>query len=124
MIAVVIATIVVASLALAYLFTDVFGSSPQATIQVRSIDFPEDVQYEIYLKGVGVSETGEMLIDGVLVSNGSEIHRFKGFAEVEIIFRHTGWPGQDCVCPYLLSDGQILRILVFPEGGVGWGLSY
>jgi hypothetical protein len=124
LIAIVIVVIVVASLALAYLFTDVFGSTPQATIQIRSIDFPEDVQYEICVKGAGVPESGEMLIDGALVSNGSEVYRFEGFAAVEIMFRHTGWPGQDWICPYLLSDGQTLVVLVWPSGGVGWQLSY
>jgi len=108
------------SFSLAYFFTDIFNEdSPQAIIQVDSIDFPEDVQYEIYL-----NRTGEMIAHGILPSNESVIHHFKGFVSEQIVFRHSGWPEEDWISPYLLSDEQRLGISVFPEGGVGWALSY
>lgn len=118
--ALVVAMIAVTSFSLVYLFTDVFNKdSPQATIQVYSIDFPEDVQYEIYL-----NRTGEMIAHGILPSNESVIHHFKGFVSEQIVFRHSGWSERDWISPLLLSDGQRLAISVFPEGGVGWSLGY
>ncbi len=115
--AAVIAVIVLASLALAYFYTDVFVE--KATIQVDSLSYPNDVQYEIYY-----AHTGVMLASGTLASNGSEIHKFNGFDAAAIMFRYDVLPGQDLVCPYLLSDGQVLQINIFPLGSVGWQLSY
>lgn len=118
--AVVIAIIVVTSLAVAYFCTDVFeGLTHKATIQVNSIGYSEDVQYEIF-----ISDTGVMLESGMLVSNGSEIHEFKGFDEMGITFRYSVFPGQEFECPFLLSDGGVLQINIFPLGTVGWGHSY
>jgi hypothetical protein len=115
--AAVIAVIVLASLALVYSFTDMFEE--KATIQINSLHYPNDVQYEIYL-----SSTGVMLTSGTLASNGSETHKFNGFDGAAIMFRYDVLPGQDLECPYLLSDGQVLQINIFPLGSVGWQLSY
>jgi hypothetical protein len=112
-----IAVVVLTSLALAYFYTDMFVE--KATIQVDSLGYPNDVQYEIHL-----SHTGVMLASGTLASNGSEVHKFSGFDAAVIMFRCDVLPGQDLVCPYLLSDGQVLQINIFPLGSVGWQLSY
>lgn len=118
--AVVIVAVVVTSLALAYLCTDVFdGFTHEATIQVNSIGYSEDVQYEIF-----ITDTGVRLAGGTLVSNGSEIHEFKGFDEMGITFRSSVFPGQEFECPFPLSDGELLQINVFRLGTVGWGHSY
>ena len=72
--AVAVVAIVMTSLALAYLCTDIFDEfTERATIQVQSICYSEDVQYEI-----SISDTGVILARGTLVSNGSEIHKFEG----------------------------------------------
>lgn len=119
-IALVVAMIAVTSFSLVYFFTDVLNKdSPQATIHVTSIDFPEDVQYEIHL-----NRTGELIAHGILPSNESVTYNFHGFISEQIVFWHSGWPEQDWVSPFLLSDEQRLGISIFPEGGVNWSLSY
>jgi hypothetical protein len=117
LVAAAVAVIVLTSLAVVYFHTDAFVE--KATIQVKSIGYPDDVQYEIYF-----GHTGVMLASGTLVSNGSEIHKFDGFDAAMIEFRYSILPGRHLDCPYLLSDGQMLQISVFRLGSVGWQLSY
>ncbi len=118
--AVAIVAIVMTSLALAYLCTDVFDElTERATIQVHSICYSEDVQYEI-----SISNTGVILASGTLVSNGSEIHMFEGFDEMGITLRYSVFPGQDFESPFLLSDGEVLQVNIFRLGSVGWQHSY
>lgn len=115
-----IAAIVVTSLALAYSCTDVFeGFTHEATIHVNSICYSEDVQYEVF-----ISDTGVKLASGTVVPNGSETHEFRGFDKMGVTFRYSVFPDQEFECPFLLSDGEVLQINVFPLGSVGWQHSY
>lgn len=115
-----VAIVVVTSLALTYLCTDVFeGLTNKAVIQVNSICYSEDVQYEIV-----ISDTGVKLASGTVISNGTEIHEFKGFDERGITFRYSVFPGQEFECPFLLSDGGVLQINIFRLGIVEWEHSY
>lgn len=117
---VVTAAIVATSMALIYSFTDVFEEyTLEATIQVNSICYSEDVHYEIFIR-----DTGAKLASETVVSNGSEAHEFRGFDEMGVTFRYSVFPGEDLECPFLLSDGEVLQINIFPQGSVGWQHSY